>query len=97
MGHNAGNMQLGSEDRAGYGDEDLADLTVQYLVSQENTSISNLYDLMVMKSEYEHDDRSFIDEKEKIILKLSLLHQFSEDFSVRVGIEGCLLEEGRDW
>jgi len=93
----ANNLQLATEDRAGYGDEYLADLTVRYLISPENTLSSRLYYLTVMENDYDQDDPSFIDEKEKVSLKVSLLHQFSEDFSGRVGIEGYLLDEGRNW
>jgi len=93
----ADNLQLATEDRAGYGDEFLADLTVRYMISPEKTLISHLYYLTVMENDYDKDDPSFIDEKEKISLKVSLLHQFSEDFSGCLGIEGYLLNEGRNW
>jgi len=93
----ADNLQLATEDRAGYGDEYLADLTVQYLLSPERTLSSRLYYLAVMENDYDEDDPSFIDDKQKISLKISLLHQFSDDFSGRVGLEGYLLDEGRNW
>ncbi|WP_319521634.1 hypothetical protein [uncultured Desulfosarcina sp.] len=93
----ADNLQLATEDRAGYGDEYLADLTVRFAMSPENALSSRLYYLMVLKNDYEEDDPSFIDEKQKVSLKVSFHHQFSEDFSGRIGLEGYLLDEGRNW
>lgn len=93
----ADNLQLATEDRAGYGDEFLADLTVRFALSPENALSSRLYYLMVLKNDYEENDPSFIDEKQKVSLKVSLHHQFAEDFSGRIGLEGYLLDEGRNW
>ena len=93
----ADNLQLATEDRAGYGDEYLADLTVRYLLSPERTLSSRLYYLNVMENDYEEDDPSFIDDKQKVSLKVSLQQQFDETFSGRIGVEGYLLDEGRNW
>lgn len=91
------NRQLATEDRAGYGDEYLADLNLRYLMNPETTLSSRLYYLMVMKNDYDEDDPSFIDEKQKISLALSLLHSFSSRTSGRIGLEGYLLDQGRNW
>jgi hypothetical protein len=93
----ADNMQLATEDRAGYGDEYLADLTVRYLVNPETTLSSRLYYLLVMENDYDETDPSFIDEKKKVSLAVSLLRQFSPQFSARIGLEGYLLDQGRNW
>jgi hypothetical protein len=93
----AANLQLATEDRAGYGDEYLADLTVRFLMKPETTLSSRLYYLVVLKNDYDDNDPSFIDEKQKISLGLSLLHQFSPQFSGRIGLEGYLLDQGRNW
>lgn len=91
------NLQLATEDRAGYGDEYLADLTVRFLLNPETTLSSRLYYLMVLKNDYNENDPSFIDEKQKLSLGLSLLRQFSPQFSGRIGLEGFLLDQGRNW
>ncbi|MBC2710071.1 MAG: hypothetical protein HGJ94_03405 [Desulfosarcina sp.] len=93
----AANLQLATEDRAGYGDEYLADLTVRFLMNPETTLSSRLYYLTVMKNDYDENDPSFIDEKQKISLGVSLLRQFSPLFTGRIGLEGYLLDEGRNW
>jgi hypothetical protein len=91
------NQLLATEDRAGYGDEYLADLTVRYLMNPETTLSSRLYYLKVMENDYDADDPSFIDEKQKISLALSLLHRFSTRTAGRIGLEGYLLDQGRNW
>ncbi len=93
----ADNQQLATEDRAGYGDEYLADLTVRFLMNPATTLSSRLYYLTVLKNDYDADDPAFIDEKEKFSLGVALLHQFSPQTTGRVGLEGYLLDEGRTW
>ncbi|BBO70889.1 hypothetical protein DSCA_48190 [Desulfosarcina alkanivorans] len=93
----ADSQQLATEDRAGYGDEYLADLTLRYLMNTETTLSSRLYYLMVTENDYDADDPAFIDEKQKISLSLSLKHRFSARTAGRIGLEGYLLEQGRNW
>jgi hypothetical protein len=93
----ADNRQLATEDRAGYGDEYLADLTVKYLMNPETILSSRLYYLLVTKNGYDETDPAFIDEKQKVSLAISLMRQFSPQFSARIGLEGYLLDQGQNW
>lgn len=93
----ADNQQLATEDRAGYGDEYLVDLTVGLTINPQTTLRSRLYCLTVLKNDYAENDPAFIDDKQKISLAVSLMRQFSSLFSGRIALEGYLMDQGRTW
>lgn len=89
--------QLSTEDRGGFGDEYFADLVVRFHLNPETDLRSRLYYLVVTENDYNADDPSYIDGKDKVSLAVSLQHRFAPDFSGRIGIEGFRLDEGRNW
>ncbi len=91
------NLALADEDQNSYGDEYHVDLSWLYRLDPQTAINSNLRYLYFTENDYDSASPLYFGSKQKISLGVALQHQFASQLTGKIGLDGYLLDEERNW
>ena len=91
------NLALSTEDQNSYGNEYQMDLFWLLRLTPQTTISSNLNYLYLMENDYHAASPLYMGPKQKISLGVALQRQFPAQLTGRIGLDGYLLDEERNW
>lgn len=90
-------LALSTEDQNSYGDEYHIDLLWMYRLNPQTAISSNLNYLLLTENEYESTSPLYFGSKQKISFGVSVQRQFASHLTGKIGLDGYLLDEERNW
>lgn len=91
------NLALSTEDHNSYGDEYHVDLVWLYRFNPQMVITSNLRFLYLSENDYESTSPLYFGSKQKISLGVALQREFASQLTGKIGLDGYLLDEDRNW
>ena len=91
------NLALSTEDNNSYGDEYQVDLMWLLRMDSQTTINSTFQYLYLMENDYPSTSPLYMGKKQKVSLGVALERQFPAQLTGKIGLNGYLLEEDKNW